>query len=136
MMRCYDHWRWFVRDNKITFLTTEQKVIYKDLYHGTLDAIVMWDGVVVLLDLKFWGCWYFALCLPEAPTELKMSSNKLAKTNFQTYLYKRSEKKHKPRVRCVVAINPLGLQSKVFSREPKAKFEEAILLLQSQTDDF
>ncbi len=126
MISCYDHWKKFLEDNDIKLLRVERKVIFNDLYHGTYDAIVEWNGMKVLLDLKFWQCWYWALFKEKIPTELKLNSTKLAKANFQTYCYDRAQHDYETDARCVVAINPLGLQYKIFTTSPKKKFEEEL----------
>ena len=137
MYLCYNYWIKFKEDTGIKFLTTERKVMYEELYHGTLDAIVEWDGLIVLLDLKFWKCWYWVFLKEKIPTELKMNSTKLAKTNFQTYCYQQAQHDYEIDARCVVAIHPGGLQYKIFSRSPKVKFDEQISILKQKTaNDF
>ena len=137
MQSCHYHWQQFIKENDIKLLKTERKVMYKNAYHGTYDAIVEWDGMKVLLDLKFWKCWYWALLKEEIPEELKMSSTKLAKANFQTYCYNKAQKDYETDARCVVAINPLGLQFKVFRTSPKKKFDAEIqILLEQNANDF
>ena len=137
MGECYNHWLTFVNDTGLKILTAERKVMYEELYHGTLDAIVEMDGEIVLLDLKFWKCWYWEFLPQEVPTELTMTSHKLAKANLQTYLYEKAQHDYDITARGVVAINPLGLQFKIFRRSPRDKFEEAIKLLnKEQENDF
>jgi len=126
MQACYDHWIKFKKENNIVFLKTERKVMYDGLYHGTYDAIVEWDGMKVLLDLKFWQCWYWAMFREKIPTELKLNSTKVAKANFQTYCYNFAQHDYEVDARCVIAINPLGLQCKIFGTSPKKKFEEEL----------
>lgn len=132
MIACHNLWVDFLDEKKIKIIRTERKVMYENLYHGTLDAIVEMDGLIVLLDLKFWACWYWVFMKKEIPESRGMTSVKLAKTNFQTYCYQEGQHDEKIDARAVVAICPDKLQFKVFTRSPRDKFQEAIDWLRSQ----
>ena len=134
MKECYKHWEKFIKDHDVKIIKTEQPILYKELYHGTFDALVEVDGLKVLLDLKMWECWKWELLKQEIPTELKQSSVKLAKTNLQTYMYKQGAKDMVD-ARAVVSINPLGYQFKVFRTTPQQKFNEIIEFLKKENED-
>ena len=137
MEKCHNQWMRFLSENNIKIIKTEKKIIYKNLYHGTYDLLVDWDGIKVLIDLKFWGCWYWTFLKKEIPENHGMSASKLAKANFQTYCYAKAEEKENIEARAVIAICPEGFQTKIFSRTPSKKFEEALLFIEnSKKDDF
>ncbi len=133
---CYDHWARLVKEKDIKILHKEQKVQYKELYHGRLDLVLEIDEIISISDLKFWKCWRWAPCIGfEHPTEYKHPAGNLTKTNLQLELYDKAQKLVDSDARTVIAINPLGAHMHTFSRRPKDKFKEAIEWLEKESAD-
>lgn len=134
MLACYEEWLKFMEKEDIKLLSTEQKVLYEDLYHGRYDMLAEWDGIITLIDLKFWKLYMWAFLKKVAPTEYKENGTKMAKVNFQTSMYAKAERNYSVDSRAVISISPLGVFPKFFRRTPHDKIAEAIKICESERD--